>query len=355
MQIVQWSIDNGFIDIQHGPEIALSIYDYLYLFSSFSGENRLFISKLDPEKNATSWTTVVIDKDIPIIGASFIYNQSRLYIFGGTIDGSPTNSVYYAPIKTNRMLGTIKRAKNLPFYISNANIVKWNDKVYLFGGKYQDGDATSHIHEIIFNENGILKSINKLEETLPVPLFNSTSLIYKNNIFLFGGNTGSFPSSNIVRIINDPITNKLIIKTLNTLPIPLEKPCIGQLGDKIYVVGGKTLNSDGKSKISRDTYISLFSPNGNLPRWTKDLPLPYEITNMSIVSNKSSFYIVGGLINNLNDRIIIHPRFYDVNEKDDTLDSVIKSKLVKQVRFLNVSISLLIIMIVSFIVFFSII
>jgi hypothetical protein len=356
MQIVEWSLDNSFIDIIYGPEIALKIYDYLYVFSHHSGENKIFISKLDQEHNVTTWTTVDISSDIPIVGATFFYNQQRLYIIGGTIDGKPTNSVYYASIKTNRTLGSIKRSRNLSFCISHATIAECDGSIYLFGGMDENKQAVADIHEIKFTDSGILKSIDERNERLPVPLYNSTSLVYKNNIYLFGGNTGHFPSANIVRITYDHISNKLIINSNSSLPIALEKPSIGQLGDKVYVIGGKKLDKDNHYKVSIDTYISMFTNTGNLPRWSKDLSLPYEIANACVVENKSSFYIIGGLVNNLKHRIVIHPRFYDdVKDIDDNLDSTIKKKLVNQVRFLNIAISLLVLVIIGVIIFFSII
>ncbi len=355
MQIVQWSTDKGFVDIPNGPEAAFAIYDHVYVVSRYGNQNYMFRSKLDEEKNPTTWTSEMIDGSIPVVGGNFIAHPNRLYIVGGMIDNTPTNSVYYAQVKSNRTLGAWKRSRNLSLITSNASVVYWEGSVYLFGGKDYSGVATNRIVRIDFNDIGTIQKVVTLPEVLPINLYNSTPLVYKNNVFLFGGNTGSFPTTNIIRVLKDQMNNgQLIIRYLNPLPIALEKPAVGQLGDKIFVIGGKTIKSEGGIEPSKNTYISYFNTKGSLQFWATDLQLPYDLDELSLVGNKSAFYILGGLINNHADRLIVTPRFYgDTNDHIANIDNTIKTKLTKQIRFLNVSIVFLISVLVILTVVFN--
>lgn len=354
MQIVQWSTERGFIDIPHGPETAFSKYDYVYILSRYNNQNHIFKSKLDSERNPTKWINDKLDDSIPIVGGNFVPLSSRVYIIGGTIDDTTTNAMYFAPFKADRTLGAWKRSRNLPIFISNSAAVNWNGTIYLFGGKDANGVATNSIVAIELNENDTIKNITTLKTKLPVNLFNATPIIYKNNVFLFGGSSGAFPTASILRIIKDDRTGDLLIKYLNPLPIALEKPAVGQLGDKVFVIGGQTISSAGTVVTSKNTYISFFNTSGNLQFWSNDLQLPYDVDELSLVNNQVAFYIIGGLINNMTDRLIITPRFYgENNETLNEIDTNVRTRLSKQIRFLNISIIGLIFILVFVTIIFN--
>ena len=106
--------------------------------------------------------------------------------------------------------------------------------------------------------------------------------------------------------------------------------------------------------LHSDSLAGVAPLSGNLQFWATDLQLPYDLDELCLVNNQSAFYIVGGLINNHLDRLIITPRFYgEATDSLTTIDGAIKSKLTKQIRFLNISIIFLISILVILTVVFN--
>ncbi len=358
MRITQWSSDNIFIELPKGPLAAVTIYNSVYIFSSATGLNETHIATLDDNLNVQNWKVVKENAPIPYEKSIFVSTPDRVYLLGGVIDDKPLNTVYYLPILTNKTLGKWKKSKDLPFAISCSSAVYFDintgdrrsptksKAIYLFGGLDANNKPLDKIYKLELNERSIITKISELDLKLPEPVYNCRAILNKNYIYLFGGNNGTNPTNRIIKISLDE--ENPFVKEIRPMPLALEKPAVAILGDKLYIIGGKTIGGCNSTK----TFVSFFNSNGDLPKWADDLPLPYTLDDMAVLYSKTSFYIIGGLLKN-NQRLILNPKFSSDKESEfEFIDDNTKNLLNSQVKHLNILIIILILLILTiFLVF----
>ena len=65
--------------------------------------------------------------------------KSRVYLLGGTINGSPSATVYTAPINEDGTLGTWTTGTSLPGTVYASQAIVTKSRVYLLGGYRASG------------------------------------------------------------------------------------------------------------------------------------------------------------------------------------------------------------------------
>ena len=117
----------------------------------------------------------------------------------------------------------------LPQALYNACCARYGNNIYIFGG-YSGTEVNT-----IYKFNCITKTITTLSVTLPRTLYNACCSIYEDNIYIFGG----YSSGNHVNsIYKFNCTNETITTLSTTLPQVLAYACCLVYNDSIYIFGG---------------------------------------------------------------------------------------------------------------------
>jgi N-acetylneuraminic acid mutarotase len=145
-----------------------------------------------PVETATSYTT-----------ALRAYN-GYLYLFG-RYDGVYHNVTRLAAINADGSLGPwVLNAVPVPLPLAREAIQFYNNRVYLAGGISTGNSVKSFSYSALVRTNGALVGWRQ-EANLPVPLWQHTSVITNDQIFLFGGLTNNAPDSQINTIYQGAI------------------------------------------------------------------------------------------------------------------------------------------------------
>lgn len=125
--------------------------------------------------------------------------------------------------------------------------------------------------------------------SLPIPLTNLSAIAVDNKIYAAGG--GSIDSvSNRMFVINDKGENPQW-QELAPLPHPVSNFVMTNLGNQIFVVGGRCQQSDGISEL----YLKVYSYNIDGNKWTEKADLPYALSAGTGISlNDHQIILFGG-------------------------------------------------------------
>ena len=189
-----------------------------------------------------SWTLkAAIDPAISYRGALGAY-KGHLYLFGRD-DGSYHNVVRIAAINADGSVGPFS-AGSLPLAVAHGSIEFYNDRAYLAGGNTAAIGVIGFTYSAPVRTNGLLGTWRQ-EADLPVPLWQHSSVITNEQVFLFGGLTNTAAGSQASRIyqggisaVDGSISNWTAVDTMpsanNTAPGAVYVPS----NQNVYLIGG---------------------------------------------------------------------------------------------------------------------
>ena len=120
---------------------------------------------------------------------------------------------------------------------------------------------------------------------LPRRTYGHTSVVYENNLFIFGGKSGGEMVNDIYKVsLVPPYSSQLVCH----MPEPRTWHGAQCFGDKVVIVGGTTT---GSSSGSLDTVL-LYDITNNCCQTLP--PLPFDVCRMATVAWKDNIIIIGG-------------------------------------------------------------
>src|SRR3989338_670724 len=197
--------------------------------------------------NETSWLNTGSSLPAPLYGSQTIFINDFIYLFGGiNSNGDYTNVIYRAPLANPT--AWVDTGATLPGNTDDARMAVIGDYVYLFGGA---------------NQSSFTKRIQRAPLTNPLawvdtgavlpgnPVESTQLAVIGQNVYLFGRayDGEGFISFMYRANVNDPTT---WVDTGNPPPLAFRLTQAAVVGDNLYILGGRVLNSS-MSTIYRAT------------------------------------------------------------------------------------------------------
>ena len=196
----------------------------IYIFGNYSNT----IYKFNCISKITTTLSVTLPQSLGNACCS-IYNDN-IYIFGG-YSSSAVNTIYRFNC-SNETITTL--SVTLPITIQGLRCSLYNDYIYVFGG-YQY-NSRDYYYDTIYKFNCFNETITTLSVRLPQKLWNICCSIYNDNIYIFGGSSGS--AVNTIYRFN--CSSETITTSSVTLPQVLSSACCSTYDDNIYIFGGSS-------------------------------------------------------------------------------------------------------------------
>jgi len=208
---------------------------------------------------------------IPRVGFATVVADEKIYAIGGKANGETLATVEEYSIEDNRW----RILTDKPTPVSEVSAIVLRGKIYVPGGKLEDGTTTD-----------VLEVYDLTEETwdsnasLPQKISGYALTTFEGQMFLFGGWDGEKVTGIVYRY--DPSMDEWF----PCAPMPTERMNASAtvLGGKIFVIGG----SDGqKSLTSYGTYLPSFGiDDGSEWEIFDDLPFTCDYCSSNSLSDQ---------------------------------------------------------------------
>ena len=265
---------------------------YIYIFGGFERINDSNIQtdniiRYNTETNTLENLTETqnVKLPFPLYNSTTASVGNKIYIFGG-YGNDYLNTIQVFDTETNT-LENLTETQNvkLPKATQNMASAVIGSKIYLIGGITSDGLAGTFY---VFNT--LSHTIEQLNTTMYARRSHSCS-VFGNNIYIFGGYTGTSTSVRVKDILVFD-TIEATLKTASATLYEKTADCVSYtIGNKIYIFGGTGTKSNGNTYYLNT--ISVYEPETNsLTKLTKTLHTTTAYMVGGVVGNKA--YIIGG-------------------------------------------------------------
>lgn len=155
----------------------------------------------------------VLINDLPYLEShsTAIYNNG-FYVFGGFGKGKYSNNLYFIDLKNNTCnLVEIKSDKNkMPEPRMNSSLTSYLDKLYVFGGQNEESKYLNDFWIFDIKSSTWEKLSFDSYKDIPNERSGHSSVLYNNEIYIFGGKTNPVIEVNDMWKFN-PSTNKFML------------------------------------------------------------------------------------------------------------------------------------------------
>jgi len=265
----------------------------VYLLGGYVGgsstSTTVHTAPINADGTLGAWTTTT-SLLAPINQHQAIVTKNRVYLIGGSINGTYNTNVYTAPINTDGTLGSWTTGTSLPASVLYSQAIVTYNRVYLLGGNV-NGVNSSTVYTAPINTDGTLGAWS-VGTSLPGVLVSSTAVVTKSRVYLLGGRTSSGVVSTVyTAIINDDGT--LGTWTTGTsLPEPMASSSVIVTKNRVYLLGAWNANPSTGS-IST-VYMASINADGTLGSWVAGTSLPGILSNSQAIVTNSKIYLLGG-------------------------------------------------------------
>ena len=265
---------------------TIFINDFIYLFGGINsnGDYTNVIYRA-PLANPTAWVDTGATLPANVAGAQAIIVGDYVYLLGGEDASNFLNTIFRAPITDPT--SWVNTGATLPSGLTNSQAAVIGGYVYLFGGS-TGGSSFDMIYRASITDPTAWVDTGA---TLPGNTDDARMAVIGDYVYLFGGaNQSSFTK----RIQRAPLTNPLAwVDTGAVLPgNPVESTQLAVIGQNVYLFGRAY---DGEGFIS-----FMYRANVNDPTTWVDTgnppPLAFRLTQAAVVGD--NLYILGGRVLN---------------------------------------------------------
>lgn len=230
--------------------------------------NTIYMATLITNTNFSSWVGV---SNLPddIVNFKPLFLNDRLYLFGGRVNGTPINKVYYCSVNNDGSIGAWNEYISLPTALANFLLVTSFDTVFLIGGTGLSNNVST-IYKATINVDNTLSGWTNIG-TLPIALSNSAVSIVKNKMYLFGGYNGTALVNNIYQADYIGGKNNYIS---NNIPL--------------------YYNNIQSSNIHKDQFQFNTSGVFSLYSFTNEQTLPAALYASKVIVTNGNLFVVGG-------------------------------------------------------------
>ena len=305
--------------------------NYVYLLTGYNGTAGITATYVAPINTDGTLGTWGNGPSIPVVLyiSQVIITKNRVYILGGSTNGTVTSVVYTSAINSNGTLSTWTASGNLPGILCASQAFVTKNRVYLLGGGTNGNTVTSVVYTAPINSDGTLGTWTT-GTSLPIGMSNSTLITTKNKVYLLGGYNGtsiisSVYTTSILEGLNDyspyydgtinvddttinylmpgsgrPWNQQYQINNVQSgaitswvagtsLPISLAAAQTVVTKNRVYLLGGY----NGTTSIST-VYTAPINGDGTLGTWTIGTSLPGVLSHSQAIVTNNRVYLLGG-------------------------------------------------------------
>ena len=294
-------------------ELILDIFEWkevLDVESLFEGMNPFSTTKSDSNEKLKELRGILPN--------SRCWHSSTLIDKSAIIIGGCGNSEYFNDIFKYQFLMQkwFKIPLKMPNPIAKHSSVFYEDSIFIFGGMYYDKkfEINNDLYEI-----SSLKEIKKIEifGEIPSPRFGHSAVIYKNNMYIFGGENEKGTNNELFEFNFD--TKKWTkIETKGDIPKIRSDHSCTVYGDSMIIIGGLESFDHIAQNLSHQLVIQYFfeKKEWKLINFSGDFPL--RISQHTAVLHQDEIIIFGGMSWNYK----LNNALYTLNCKDWTFQNL---------------------------------
>jgi N-acetylneuraminic acid mutarotase len=238
-----------------------------------------------------SWTLSPNTYPIRIFYGTSIVNNNYVYVFGGITPNSlHTDLVYYAKLNSDGSTSSWIPTTSLPNNIANATSVVNNNYVYIFGGLTTNYISLNTVYYAKLNNDGSVGSWTQSVYSLPINIFDATSIINNNYAYVIGGN--SLNTVYYAKLNNDGSIGPW--NSTISLPNNIGSATSVVNNNYVYVVGGRD-NYNNNSYYNTVYYAKINNTDGTVGEWVQSTyTLPINIIYATSIVNNNYIYVICG-------------------------------------------------------------
>ena len=236
----------------------------------------------------TNWST---GTSLPVTvfrGCAFV-TKNRAYLIGGQVNGSPSSTVYSAPINADGTLGTWATETAFPVTLTQSHVVVTKNKVHILGG-LANGASSSAVYTAPINTDGTI-GVWTTGVALPATIVVSQAVVILNKVYLIGGVVNSAASAAVHSATIDADGTIGSWTTGGSLPGILAYSQAVVTKSKVYMLGG---NLSGVR--TNAVHSAPINEDGSLGTWITDVALPSTVSFSHSVITKNRVYLIGGSV-----------------------------------------------------------
>lgn len=235
----------------------------------------------------------------PRHSTSAVWDGSGVLIFGGysdTPDATRFDDILRYDPGADRLetLGS-----RLPSIRSATSAVWFQGHAYIFGGRTDTPSPVSGptLTDAIVSYNPATGEVKTLLGRLPYPRFATAAASDDHSIYVFGGYRGRTPVDDLAGITITAIdeivkfspSTGVVEILLERLPTPLAGPAAARVGNQLYVFGGDTGTGGGPYS---DKIVRFTPSSGQVETLAAKLPSGRRLA--AAVSDGNAMFILGG-------------------------------------------------------------
>jgi hypothetical protein len=253
---------------------------YVYCLGGNNGVNDISaVYKATLNSTGNSGWTVQNSLPVAVKDAAVAVGINMIYVFGGLVNGLPSNQIYYAELATNGTIGTWQTSTvQLPMGLWGHAAHYINGYIYIVGGSGSTGasSAISNMYMVTMNVDGI---ITQVQATTPLPQARNgfSSAIYGNKLILMGGYDNSGTKTNTVyytSLSSSGIANAWQLAT--NLPMLISNQASTCFNGLLTIISGEK-DVSGTPTLSNQMFYTTMDSFPNLS-WTLMTDPLYDYT-----------------------------------------------------------------------------
>lgn len=148
--------------------------------------NKVYLLEWD-KKEQNIITKSLPDLPLALTNAAAVYHNNTIYLAGGETKEAVSDKLFC--LQLNDLSTGWKQVSGLPKPISHTVLLATENKLYLVGGRKKNPSGISDLYSSVFEFN-ILTNQCKEIQPLPYALSAGTGVVFKNNLYMFGGDKG---------------------------------------------------------------------------------------------------------------------------------------------------------------------
>ncbi|MCF8370961.1 MAG: T9SS type A sorting domain-containing protein [Bacteroidales bacterium] len=238
-----------------------------------------------------NWLTATVLPQALSNHSMVTWKNTYLYCLGGNNGIADVSSVYKATLNSTGNSGwTVQNA--LPVALKDAAVVVGINTIYVFGGLL-NGVPSNQIYYATLASNGTIGTWETSSVQLPMALWGHAAHYANGYIYIVGGSGSTSSSTAISNVYVATVDAYEVISQIQattSLPQPRNGFSSAVYGNKLIVMGGFN-NSGIKSNI---VYYTSFNNNGTANAWQTATNLPVLVSNHSSTCFNGLLTIISG-------------------------------------------------------------
>jgi N-acetylneuraminic acid mutarotase len=173
----------------------------------------------------------------------------------------------------------------MPTERGDHGIAEVNGKIYVIGGRNENGNLNNNEEYDIFTDSWSVKA------SMPTARRSFSIAVYQNKIYCIGGITGDMNSPELTGLteVYDPIKDTWEVKA--SIPTARADLCANVVDDAIYLIGGK--NFIGVDPYFQEIGLNeVYFPDND--SWIRRSPMFIPVFGYASVVVEGKIFIVGG-------------------------------------------------------------